>query len=130
MSTPASARARLRSCWTEIPLMKHSPWVGKIMSVSILRVVVLPAPLGPRKPTHLPPSSFRLSAFRAVNVPYCFVRSRISRLGGMGGLGQVGGYELCLGVSKLILERPGDYHHVRRAGCRRRSSSRSAAVSR
>ena len=55
-----------------------SPFVGKIMSVSILSVVVFPAPFGPRKPTHFEPSILSERSERAVNEPYFFVRPTVT----------------------------------------------------
>src|SRR5207253_11437211 len=43
-------------------------------SVKIFSVVVFPAPLGPRKPTHFEPSIFKLRLDNAVKEPYRFVR--------------------------------------------------------
>jgi len=50
-------------------------------SVNSFKVVVFPAPLGPRNPTHLGPSSFKLSAETAVKEPYDFVRLTASSEG-------------------------------------------------
>jgi hypothetical protein len=61
--------------------MKHSPSVGKIMSDRSFSVVVFPAPLGPRKPTHFAPDIFRSREDRAVKLPNLFVRCRVSMEG-------------------------------------------------
>ncbi len=58
----------LRSVWTDTPLMNASPSLGKIRSVNIFSVVVLPAPFGPRNPMHLDPSTLRLRWSSAVKV--------------------------------------------------------------
>src|SRR2546422_3363461 len=54
------------------------PPLARIRSVKIFNVVVLPAPLGPRNPTHFAPSIFKFRFERATNEPYRLVRSRAS----------------------------------------------------
>ena len=54
--------------------MSAFPSVALIMSVIIFRVVVFPAPFGPKKPTLLGPSIFRFNLDNAVNEPYVLVR--------------------------------------------------------
>ena len=56
------------------PFTRASPEVALIRSVNSFRVVVFPAPLGPKKPTHFDPSMFRFKLSSAVNEPYLFVR--------------------------------------------------------
>src|SRR5271157_5926113 len=61
--------------------MNASPSLGKIRSVNIFRVVVFPAPFGPKNPTHFAPSTFRFRWSRAVNEPKRFVSPTASILG-------------------------------------------------
>src|SRR5215471_505847 len=65
--------------------MRAEPAVGKTRPISIFRVVVLPAPLGPRKPKISPSSTLRcngcnarLGRFRQNPTMYVFSRPRIS----------------------------------------------------
>src|SRR5438309_1897410 len=58
--------------------MRACPLLARIRSVKIFNVVVLPAPLGPRNPTHFAPSIFKFRFERATNEPYRLVRSRAS----------------------------------------------------
>ena len=60
------------------PLISAVPLLALMRSVSIFRVVVFPAPLGPRNPTHLEPSILRFRSVRALNEPYLFERFEIS----------------------------------------------------
>ena len=57
-----------------MPVMVMLPAVGVRAPVSIFIVVVLPAPLGPKKPVISPFSSWKLIAFTAVCCPYIFVK--------------------------------------------------------
>src|SRR5207247_9595466 len=57
-----------------MPLIMALPSEARIISVKIFSVVVFPAPLGPRKPTHFEPSIFKLRLDNAVKEPYRFVR--------------------------------------------------------
>src|SRR5216684_1745789 len=74
MTVPTDASAAFLWVWTLFPLIRASPEDCLIRSVNILRVVVFPAPFGPRNPTHLEPSIFRLRLDRAVKEPYAFER--------------------------------------------------------
>src|SRR2546421_8855655 len=58
--------------------MRACPLLARIRSVKIFKVVVLPAPLGPKKPTHFAPSIFKFRFEMATNEPYRLVRSRAS----------------------------------------------------
>src|SRR6267143_1691870 len=58
--------------------MRAWPPLARIRSVKIFKVVVLPAPLGPRKPTHFAPSIFKFKFERATKEPYRLVRSLAS----------------------------------------------------
>jgi len=51
------------------------PEVGGSWPLSICRVVVLPAPLGPIKPKNSPCAIRRSRLFTAVSLPNCFVRA-------------------------------------------------------
>ena len=64
-----SKGSRRRSC----PQIVAVPPLGSIMPVSILSVVVLPAPLGPRNPTIWPAGTEKESASTAVCLPNLFV---------------------------------------------------------
>src|SRR5438876_12247641 len=55
------------------PHIEAVPAVGLSSPVSILRVVVLPAPLGPRKPTISPGCTSRFTFLTASCVPYSFL---------------------------------------------------------
>src|SRR2546422_11734081 len=57
-----SVRTSRPSTWAEPPLSGRSP-------VSILMTVVLPLPLGPRKPNISPFSTRKLTSFTAVKLP-------------------------------------------------------------
>src|SRR5438552_13862489 len=64
------------------------------MSVKIFSVVVFPAPLGPRKPTHFEPSIFKLRLDNAVKEPYLFVRFSATMDGALIGSRQVERFQL------------------------------------
>src|SRR5580692_8583265 len=81
MTVPTDARAAFLWVWTFSPLIMAWPEVGLIRSVIIFSVVVLPAPLGPRNPTHLAPSILRFRFETAVKEPYIFERLTMSMEG-------------------------------------------------
>jgi hypothetical protein len=56
-----------------MPLMSALPLVGDIRSANTFRVVVFPAPFGPRNPTHFEPSILMLRLESATKEPYFFV---------------------------------------------------------
>ncbi len=58
-----------------MPSMCTSPDVGARKPVSMRSVVVLPAPLGPRKPTISPVSTRNDTSFTASLLPYRLVRA-------------------------------------------------------
>src|SRR6476646_9975466 len=58
--------------------MVASPAVGRTRPSTIRRVVVLPAPLGPRKPVIRPGSTSKLRSSTAVKAPKRLVRPRTS----------------------------------------------------
>src|SRR5665213_1298417 len=58
-----------------MPLMCTVPAVGRRIPAIMRSVVVLPAPLGPRKPNSCPCGTSRLIASTAVKVPYFFVNA-------------------------------------------------------
>src|SRR4029079_13442154 len=60
---------------------KSSPVVGFSNVVSILIVVLLPAPLGPRKANNSPFITSKLISFTAVNSPNFFVRFLTEMIG-------------------------------------------------
>src|SRR5580704_15624631 len=74
ITVPTDASAAFLCVWTLAPLIKASPEEALMRSVNILSVVVLPAPFGPRNPTHFEPSIFRLRLESAVNEPYTLER--------------------------------------------------------
>src|SRR5687768_15794265 len=59
---------------TSIPATTARPLVGASSPVSILMVVVLPAPFGPRNPKISPAFTAKLTAFTAVKSPKLLVR--------------------------------------------------------
>src|SRR5688572_13032174 len=63
---------------TSTPATTALPPLGASSPVSILMVVVLPAPFGPRKPKISPVLTSKLTAFTAVNSPNVFVRPSTS----------------------------------------------------
>src|ERR1035441_538505 len=72
---------RTLTAWvvTEKPATRASPEEGGNSVVSILIVVVLPAPLEPSKPKISPPLTERVKVSTAVNAPKRRVRFLISR---------------------------------------------------
>src|SRR3954454_218331 len=86
------------------PPIRTRPAVGNKSPHIILMVVVLPAPLGPRKANSSPAGMSRLSPSTAVLRPYCFVtRSRWIMAG-----------TVRLGTGSRFAERAGDVvalHH-------------------
>jgi hypothetical protein len=58
--------------------MRASPEDGLIRSVNILRVVVFPAPFGPKNPTHFDPSILKFRSDTATNKPYFLERFTLS----------------------------------------------------
>ena len=58
--------------------MRAWPLLARIRSVKIFKVVVFPAPLGPKKPTHFAPSIFKSRFDSAAKEPYRLVRSLAS----------------------------------------------------
>src|SRR5687767_10052891 len=69
-------RTRSVSVRTSKPATRASPDVGASRPFSILIVVVLPAPFGPRKPNTSPVRTLKLTPSTAVKSPNCLVRSR------------------------------------------------------
>jgi len=67
----------------EKPATRASPEVGGNRVVSILMVVVLPAPFEPSRPKISPALTERVSSFTAVNDPNRRVRCSISRTGSL-----------------------------------------------
>src|SRR5688572_4389613 len=65
-----------RSRKTSQPATRASPEVGASSPVSILMVVVLPAPFGPRKPNTSPRRTAKLTWSTATKSPKVRVRSR------------------------------------------------------
>ena len=54
--------------------MVTSPDVAGVRPTITRIVVVLPAPLGPRKPVTRPGRQVKLTSFTAVKAPYCLVK--------------------------------------------------------
>src|SRR2546421_8015207 len=61
-----------------IPATRALPLLGRSRPTSILMVVVLPAPLGPRKPNSSPAPTSRSRSSTAVRLPYRLVRSLVA----------------------------------------------------
>ena len=74
MTVPTPARASFGSSVTSYPLMNTCPDVGRIRFVIIFRVVLLPAPLGPRSPVKLLRAIPSDRSSTAVNRPYSLRR--------------------------------------------------------
>src|SRR5215470_17033634 len=60
------------------PTTEPLPAVGRTSPVSILIVVVFPAPFGPRKPNTSPRRTLNVTASTAVKAAYCRVRPETS----------------------------------------------------
>src|ERR1039458_2293504 len=65
------------SRWQSCPKMNAWPPVGRKRSSRMRMVVVLPAPLSPRKPRISPGATSRWRLFTAISLPYCLERARI-----------------------------------------------------
>ncbi len=79
MSAPTRGKTFARCCATSIPRISTLPAVG-VISPSIMRmVVVLPAPLGPRKPKISPRRTSTLRLSTASRSPYFFARLRVRK---------------------------------------------------
>src|SRR5690349_17047532 len=72
-STP-TCRPGLGMSWKCRPPMVTRPLVAGVSPTITRMVVVLPAPLGPRKPVTRPGWQVKLTSSTAVNAPYFFVR--------------------------------------------------------
>src|SRR3990172_126176 len=77
-TTPMRALTRAFSFTTSWPMTRAAPAVGFKRVVSILMRVVLPAPLGPRRPKNSPSGTSRLTPPNAVSSPYFLTRSVVS----------------------------------------------------
>src|SRR3954470_11189372 len=73
---PRRCFAPIASFTRSTPAIEISPAVGRRMPAIMRSVVVLPAPLGPRKPNSSPRGTSRSIASTAVKLPYCFVSRR------------------------------------------------------
>src|SRR5690349_2065772 len=73
-STAPTTRPGWPSWWNGRPLIVAVQPVGFTSPSSIRRVVVLPAPFGPRKPVTLPGDTVKLRLCTAVTDPNCLVR--------------------------------------------------------
>src|SRR5688500_11540751 len=71
---PSFDFAPIGSAMRSTPPIRIEPAVGRRIPAIMRRVVVLPAPLGPRKPNSSPRATCRDNEFTAVNFPYRFVR--------------------------------------------------------
>src|SRR5579859_1072032 len=78
---PTRRRIASDSLCTSIPRTFTLPEAGRQIPISILSVVLLPAPLGPSKPNSVPGNTCRLSRFTARHSPYCLLRSFSSTIG-------------------------------------------------
>src|ERR1700722_17311200 len=83
-ATPSAAIASGDSRWIGWPSNRISPWSGRSSPLTMLKVVVLPAPLGPMRLTSSPSSIARSSDLTAATPPKRRVSPRISRRRGMG----------------------------------------------
>ena len=72
---PTAALTAMGSAAASMPSTVAVPELGGSWPLSICRVVVLPAPLGPRMPKNSPCAIWRLRLFTAVSLPNCFVRA-------------------------------------------------------
>ena len=77
LRTPSGSRSR------SAPATVAVPAVGRSSVVSMRRVVVLPAPFGPRKPTISPSSTVRSTPRTACTVRLRLVKSRARPLASM-----------------------------------------------
>ena len=68
-TTPISCLATAGWATTSMPFTKARPAVGMTRVVSMLAVVVLPAPLGPSRPKISPSQTFRLRPSTAFTPP-------------------------------------------------------------
>src|SRR3954454_21083797 len=66
---------------TGLPFQRTAPRSGTVRPKTQRIVVVLPAPLGPRKPTILPGLALNEAPSSATTGPYRLVRSTISSIG-------------------------------------------------
>src|SRR3989442_2337742 len=73
-TSPIRDRTAAGSCETSMPATCASPEVGRSSVQRMLIVVVLPAPLGPRKPKTSPCSTARSIPRTASMSPYVFTR--------------------------------------------------------
>src|SRR2546430_12812228 len=80
---PTLRSAFSKSRRTSKPQIVTLPAVGLIRPTSMRMVVVLPAPLGPRKPKTSPGLSAKKTASTIVRLPMTFVRLLATRTGGM-----------------------------------------------
>src|SRR5256885_8135011 len=80
---PTLRSAFSKSRRTSKPQIVTLPAVGLIRPTSMRMVVVLPAPLGPRKPKTSPGLSEKETASTIVRLPMTFVRLLATRTGGM-----------------------------------------------
>src|SRR5699024_9045427 len=62
------------------PLIFANPLVGLIIVESILMVVLLPAPFGPKNPKISPSDTVKLTPFTASSSLYCFFKSFTSTI--------------------------------------------------
>src|SRR5688572_20123192 len=85
--------------------MVARPRSGATRPSNIRRVVVLPAPLGPRNPVTEAPESSKLRSSTAVTAPKRFVSPSIARVA-MTVLLEPGGYEEIVGNRALHPHRP------------------------
>src|SRR2546430_5079365 len=74
----APTRRSVAGCRAGSPKMRASPDVGCTSPRSMPIVVVLPEPLGPRKPKTPPRGTRSVRWSTATTSPYCFVRSVVS----------------------------------------------------
>src|SRR6185437_5690495 len=67
-----------------------SPELGGRIPSMISIVVVLPAPLGPKRPKHMPSGTAKETPSTAVTDGYCLTRSWTSRIGALTGTASPG----------------------------------------
>src|SRR6185369_1668166 len=76
---PRRARRYIGKRVTSLPSKRTRPSLGVIWPVVMRKLVVLPAPLGPSKPTTSPASTSKETPSTTLRRPYHFSRPRTSR---------------------------------------------------
>src|SRR5262249_40283659 len=93
------------------PSTRTSPALGTANPVSILMVVVFPAPLGPSRPTHSPASTRNVRSATACRLPKRFQSARVSTTGPDTRAISHGGNTTQLGPCAALAPVRGDRRH-------------------